>query len=265
MNTPMNTPIDKLQVHAFVDGELDLKSQLDFETRLREDPALRTQVEHLHTLRATLREAADYHSAPAALRKRLLTLTASVPAAPAQRGPGVAEAVRRWLGWRPMVASLGAATVLAVSLNLAYLHSMRDERVLDGVVASHVRSTVGEHLVDIASSDKHTVKPWLSSKLGFSPPVSEPQLPGSTFLGGRVDYVDGRPVAALAYRQGQHVVNSFVWPNEGQDRPVVFSEQRGFQVAHWSRAGMARWVISDLGREPFETVVRAIEAADALR
>ena len=163
------------------------------------------------------------------------------------------------------MASLGTAMVLALSINMVFLSSTQDDRVLDAVVASHVRSTVGQHLADVASSDNHTVKPWLSSKLGFSPPVSELQLPGSTLLGGRVDYVDGRPVAALAYRQGQHVVNSFLWPNDGKDRPVAFSAERGFQIAHWSRGGMNRWVISDLGRDEFAVVVSALQVADTGR
>jgi anti-sigma factor RsiW len=124
-----------------------------------------------------------------------------------------------------------------------------------------VRSTLGQRLVDVASSDRHTVKPWLSSKLDFSPPVTELPLPGSVFLGGRVDYVDGRPVAALAYQQGQHVVNSYLWPSDGKDRAAAFSAERGFQIAHWTRNSMNHWVISDLGREEFAAVVRALETA----
>ena len=131
---------------------------------------------------------------------------------------------------------------------------------MDDVVASHVRSTLGQHLVDIASSEHHVVKPWLSSKLDFSPPVNELQIPGSVFLGGRVDYLDGHPVAALVYRQGEHVVNSFVWPDTGKDTKPDFSSQRGFQMAHWSQAGMAHWVISDVNREEFKVVVSAVQA-----
>ena len=128
--------------------------------------------------------------------------------------------------------------VVAVSLNLVWLRSAQDERLLDDVVASHVRSTLGQHLVDVASSDHHTVKPWLSSKLDFSPPVNELPIPGSVFVGGRVDYLDGRPVAALVYRQGQHVVNAFVWPSSEKDSKPAFSRERGFQTAHWSSGGM---------------------------
>lgn len=108
----------------------------------------------------------------------------------------------RLLAWRPLAASLGMALALTLSVNMVWLSSAEGERVRDDVVASHVRSTLSQHLVDVASSGQHTVRPWLSVKLDFSPPVSELALPGAVFLGCRIDYVDGRPVAALAYRQG---------------------------------------------------------------
>jgi anti-sigma factor RsiW len=262
----VNTAIDLQQLNAFIDGELDLKSQLEFEARLRYDTALRAQANRLRQLRSALREGADYHAAPAALRQRLSTSLAPPTAPPTPRPwAGAATAVQRWLGWRPMAASLAMASVLAVALNLAWMRATQADRVLDDVVASHVRSTLGQRLVDVASSDRHTVKPWLSSKLDFSPPVTELQLPGSVFLGGRVDYVDGRPVAALAFQQGQHVVNVFLWPSERKDSATAFATERGFQIAHWTRSGMNHWVISDLGRDEFTTVIRAMEAAAAVR
>lgn len=262
----MNTTTDLQQLNAFVDGELDLKSQLEFEARLRHDAALRTQADRLRQLRGALREGADYHVAPAALRQRLaasLAPPATVP--PPRLWADAATAVQRWLGWRPMVASLMMASVLAIALNLAWTRWAQSDRVQGDVVASHVRSTLGQRLVDVASSDRHTVKPWLSSKLDFSPPVAELALPDSVFLGGRVDYVDGRPVAALAYRQRQHVVNAYLWPSDGKDRAVVFAAERGFQIAHWTRSGMNNWVISDLGREEFTAVVQALQTAGASR
>jgi anti-sigma factor RsiW len=148
--------------------------------------------------------------------------------------------------------------VLTIAVNLAWLHAAQDGRLLDDVVASHVRSTLGQHLVDVESSDHHTVKPWLSSKLDFSPPVAELGIPGSALLGGRVDYLDGHPVAALVYRQGQHVVNAFVWPTSGKDSEPRFAVERGFQTAHWSSAGMTHWVISDVNPQEFQSVVGAL-------
>jgi len=257
----MKPQLETQRINAFVDGELDLVNQLEVEERIKLDAGLRAQVDALRQLRAAIREDAEYHAAPDALRKRMAAMLVPEPAARARARPAsTAVALQRWFGWRPMATSFGLAATLAVALNVGGLRSVQDDRLMDDVVASHVRSTLGQHLVDIASSEHHVVKPWLSSKLDFSPPVNELQIPGSVFLGGRVDYLDGHPVAALVYRQGEHVVNSFVWPDTGKDTKPDFSSQRGFQMAHWSQAGMAHWVISDVNREEFKVVVGAVQA-----
>ena len=267
--------IDARQLHAFVDGELDLKSQLDIESRLEGDAALRRQVDELRLLRDAVREHADYHAAPDELRRRMTALVASSasrPGAPAPaaaptpaRAGAIGAAVQRWLGWRPLAASFGFVCVLALAANMVWLQSSRDDRLMEQVVASHVRATLGQHLVDVASSDHHTVKPFLSSRLGFSPPVDELRVPGSSFLGGRVDYLDGRPVAALVYKQGEHVVDAFVWPGKAPDSEPSYASERGYLTARWSRNGMQHWVISDVNREEFRTLVAAIAAGDAAR
>lgn len=269
MVMPLNT--DTQQLHAFVDGELDLARQLEIEARMREDATLRAQLEGLQRLRGAIREGADYHTAPAALRAALGSLVAAplvspiAPPAPApasalpSRLAGARAAALRWLAWRPLVVSFGAAAMLAVALNLTLWQAGHEQRLREEVIASHVRARLTQRLVDVASSDRHTVKPWLSSRLDFSPPVHALNLPGSVFVGGRVDYLDGRPVAVLVYRQGAHSVDAFVWPSDAGDQRLRFSSSRGFELAHWSRGGMAHWVISDLGREEFAAVVREID------
>ncbi|MDR3454109.1 MAG: anti-sigma factor [Rhodoferax sp.] len=260
----MTPELDPRQLNAFIDGELDLHSQLEIEARLVHDAGLRAQVEALRGLRQAVMRHADYHAAPAALRARIEVLGAGPASAPAPTRPGRSAwpaAVQRWFAWRPLVASFGVLAVLTVALNLALLQSGRDEALGQEVIASQVRATLTQHLVDVASSDHHTVKPWLSARLDFSPPVPELNLPGSTFLGGRVDYLDGRPVAVLVYRQGAHIVNSFVWPGAGDSR-IAFVSQRGFHLAHWSRGGMTHWVVSDVSPDEFATVVHAIDHAD---
>lgn len=141
---------------------------------------------------------------------------------------------------------MAVAVVGIVAFNLAVLPAREEQRTEEDVVASHVRATLGQRAVDVASSDHHTVKPWLSSRLDFSPPVHELAQSGSALLGGRVDYVDGRPVAALAYRHAGHAVDDFIWPTTKGDRPVTLATARGFNIAHWTRAGMTHWLISDL-------------------
>lgn len=259
----MNPRSDAQQVNAFVDGELDLSSQLAMEQRLGDDAALQRQVDETRELRATIQQRAGYHAAPAALRERMAMRAppkAATATAPRLRR---SAALQRWADWRPLTAGMGIAAVLAVAANLAWLQTSREQRISDDVVASHVRSTLGQHLVDVASSDRHTVKPFLSSKLGFSPPVSELRIAGSTFVGGRVDYLDERPVAALVYRQGEHVVNAFVWPSPGGDSSPRFATERGYQTAHWVSRRMNHWLISDVNQEEFRTVVRALQAAEA--
>jgi anti-sigma factor RsiW len=264
-------------LNAFVDGELDVLASREIEQRMQQDDGLRAQVQWLRQVRESVREGADYHAAPEALRRRAAAMavvpvtTAPVAAlAPARAGGGQWQ---RWLNWRPVAVSLSGAG-LALTLAVLLLNPMgwplgANDRLRQDVLASHVRATLGEHLVDIASSDHHTVKPWLSSKLDFSPPVPQAPFPGSVFLGGRIDYVDGRPVAALVYRQGGHIVNSFVWPktvaNSAADSAPHFVAERGFQIAHWAQAGMNHWVISDVNSEEFATIVRGIALADERR
>jgi anti-sigma factor RsiW len=255
----MNIDHESLQWNAFVDGELDLAGQLEFEQRLRDDAGLRARVEALRQGRALVRDGAVYHAAPAALRQRVAALVGAPATLRGRLGPVHAL---RWPQGPVLVFGIGLVAVLALALGGSRWQAALDERLMNEVVASHVRSTLGQHLVDIASSERHTVKPWLSSKLDFSPPVHELPLPGSAFLGGRVDYLDARPVATLVYRQGEHVVNAFVWPSSGADRAAEFFAQRGYQVAHWTRAGMTHWVISDLNREEFGAVVRSIVASE---
>jgi anti-sigma factor RsiW len=255
----MKPTVDPLQVDAFVDDELDLSNRLEFEARLRHDPELREQVDSLRQMRIVVRERADHHAAPDALRLRLAQMVEA-------EGATTRSVHSRWTGWigrwwraRPVAAGFSLALVAVLATNLAWWRLGDDTELRDEVVASHVRASLAEHLTDVASSDHHTVKPWLSSRLDFSPPVAELQVPGSLFVGGRVDYLDGRPVAALVYRQGQHIVTSFVWPGTDGNSDVRFTNQRGFELAHWTHDGMNHWVISDVNRDEFKTVVRAIQ------
>lgn len=260
---------DSVRLAAYIDGELDLAGELEIEQRLAADPGLRAQAQALRELRSVLREDADYHAVPAALGPRVAALTAALTgaltAASAAPSPATPPRRVRW-SWQPLwtaPSALAALAVVVLAVTLVGPRLAAQDRLVEYVVASHVRSTLGEHLVDVVSSDRHTVKPWLAAKLDFSPPVHALPLPGSVLLGARVDYLDGRPVAALVYRQGAHVVNSFVWPGPAADRSPSFATQRGFQLAHWTQGGMTHWVISDLNREEFAALVQAQVVADS--
>ena len=261
---------DAQQLGAFVDGELDLARQLEMETRLEQDGEMRAEAEGLRRLRDTVRGGADYHDASAALRERIGAAIAAPAPAPA-RAPAVAPVqsagraagavLQRWFAWRPFGLALAFSAMLAWGLTLTLWAPGRDERLAEDAIASHVRATLGQRLVDVASSDQHTVKPWLSARLDFSPPVHDLPVPGLVFVGGRVDYLDGHPVAVLVYKQREHVIDAYIWPTHAADAPVASSTQRGFNLRHWSRAGMTYWVVSDLNRDELAAVARALDAS----
>jgi anti-sigma factor RsiW len=181
---------------------------------------------------------ATYHRAPDALRERLrasLTLAA--------------ESERRPAMWRTFGMAAAFAVVALVSWNVAVLRAQAppDELLAHDVVTAHVRSLMGEtHLNDVVSTDQHTVKPWFSGKLDFAPPVQDLANAGFVLTGGRLDYVNGRPVAALTYRGRQHVVNLFVWPAPGPDTHPIALSRQGYALLHWTRGGMEHWAVSDM-------------------
>lgn len=260
MNRDALTP---LQLNAFVDGELDTLAHADVEARLAQDEALRSRVDALRGVREAVRAQADYHAAPAAFRARLASRS------------NVETQRPRWLpaswrsgsritqsGTRALITGTAIAALFAWAMTATLLHPSHDDLLAQEAVASHVRATLANRLIDVASSDQHSVKPWLSSKLDFAPPVKDMGPTGATLLGARVDYIDGHPAAAVVYRQRQHVINLFIWPTGESDTPLRTSTLRGFNVVHEVNRGMAYWAVSDVNREDLGALV-ARQSSDA--
>jgi anti-sigma factor RsiW len=230
----MNAEEASRLLQAYVDGELDPAAAVELEAELAANAALRRAHDRLRGLSAAIRDKADYHAAPAPLMSRI---RASLPEEAAAHPPR-----QRWL----VPAGAFAAAVLAIALAISWQRSGGDEHLASDLIASHARATLGQRMIDVASADQHTVKPWLSARLPFSPPVEDFAKEGFPLVGGRVDYVGGRAVAVLVYQRRKHVVEAFVWPGRA---PAHSGTHDGLNLESFSRNGMTWWLVSDLERD----------------
>jgi anti-sigma factor RsiW len=202
-----------------------------------------------------------------AQREALSRLVRAVPAyeAPARVRARVATQAGRssWYRRATMLAA-AAAVVLSMSGGVMMMRgaTSRSDAIVGEVVDSHVRSLMATHLFDVESTDQHTVKPWFLGKLDFSPPVVDLASSGYPLVGGRLDYLEGRAVAALVYERRKHTINVFVAPASGSDARSVDSRSlRGFHVRHWTRGGLSFWAVSDLNEDELTQFTSALQTS----
>jgi anti-sigma factor RsiW len=218
-------------LHAYVDGELDAVSSLELEAELASNPSLRAAHERLRELSASIRANAHYYTAPARLKE--------VPDAPRRR-------------YALLIPAFAAMAAIVVAIGLFAMRPGEDEALAREAVAAHVRAGLAGRRIDVASSDQHTVKPWLSARLPFSPPVPDLSQSGYELTGARLDYLDGAPVATLVYLRRQHVIDVYV--SRGADpslrslshSPLHSLSRDGFNLEHFAAAGLRYWIVSDL-------------------
>ncbi|HZQ73368.1 MAG TPA: anti-sigma factor [Burkholderiales bacterium] len=234
----MNAEESRL-LHAYLDGELDPPRAVAFEARLAQDAGLRAAYERLRELSSAIREEADYHAAPAELSRAF-----------SEQAP---RARRSWL--QPALA-LAAAVLLGIAVGFFLPRGAGEEALARELVASHVRATLSDRMIDVASSDQHTVKPWLSARLPFSPPVSDFSGEGFPLVGARVEYVGGKPAAVLVYKRRRHTIDVFVSPDVPSGRAA--SARDGFNVERFSAQGMGFALVSDLNRNELEDFARLL-------
>lgn len=155
--------------------------------------------------------------------------------------------ILQWSQWRGWGAGFASGVVLGIVVILYHGISVQQERLAEQVIEGHVRALMVAHLSDVVSTDQHTVKPWFNGKLDYSPPVKNLSGEGFPLVGGRLDYMDARPVAALVYQHRAHAINLFVWPVRDNEVPANRSITRqGFNVTTWQQEGMQYWAVSDL-------------------
>jgi len=245
------------QLDAYVDGELATVDARDLEAHLAQCPeCARFRQERLE-LRAAIKARVPAFEAPAALRERVRVAVGAAAGARAPRRFAVRGV------WRPLALAASLAVVAAGSWRLA-LQRAAGETLADDVLASHIRSLLPGHLTDVLSADQHTVKPWFNGRLDFSPPVYDFAARGYPLLGGRLDYVDGRSVAALVYGRRHHLINVFLWPaGRGPTAAPASETRQGYHLLHWATADYTYWVVSDLGLPELGDFAGLLRQADS--
>ncbi len=222
-------------IEPYIDGELDAAQAAEMRQHLDECQDCALAHRRLARLSTALRTLAPRYAAPEALRSRILQRVGRQPVEIPRR-----NALTSW--------AIAATVLLGISAgwNVMQLQSRKNagDAVVQEIVSSHVRSLIGDHLLDVPSTDQHNVKPWFNGRLDYAPDVKDFAAEGFALIGGRVDYLDHRPVAALVYKRRQHVINLFVWPSASKlSAPDAFS---GFNLVIWSQAGMQYCAISDM-------------------
>jgi anti-sigma factor RsiW len=239
-------------LQGYIDGELDLLNNLNVEQHLQDCVACARDHENHRALRSALKTNSLYFRAPAKLAKRVRSSLRSEVKSQAKSG------ILSWR-WLTAVGSLAAITIVVLSFVFIPSKVTHEELLAQDIVSGHVRSLMANHLTDVASSDQHTVKPWFDGKLDFSPPVKDLATKGFPLVGGRLDYIGNRPVAALVYQRHQHFINLFVWPEAESVSGSRVLLRKGYNVIYWNRAGMIYWAVSDLNLSELQEFAQALQ------
>jgi len=263
----MNCAATRERLSAYVDGELPPDEAAAVAEHLTSCAACALEYEAVLKTVRTLREGLVRHRAPDVLRARVRAALRD------QQPDGVVAApapIARRREWRVRWSTAAAALAIAVgSSGLTMVAAGRGPSseppaVAEEVLASHIRSLMPEHLTDVQSTDQHNVKPWFNGRLDFSPTVPRLDDEGFPLLGGRLDYVHGRPVAAVVYGRRQHVINVFSWPaDSGPDADAAPEPRHGYNMLHWRRAGVEYWIASDLNAAELRQFAELLRRADS--
>ncbi len=243
-------------IHRYLDGELDTVDANQIEMHFCTCPECVGVYQCERELSRAIRHDVRRYGAPPALGDRIRRDLARAKSRPWTE-------LRLFMrGWNPI--ALAASLMLAVALSATgtsyYLNGTAEGRVVDDIVSSHVRSLAINHLTDVASSDKHTVKPWFTGKVDASPPAIDLAATGFPLLGGRLDYVDHKRCAVLVYRHYRHVIDVMVWAKQADDPANSESYTRqGYNLVRFSAKDLTFWAVSDVDRAELDRFVKQLK------
>ena len=263
---------------GYLDGELDPITSQTIERHLRDCPNCDQAYKTHGSLIRVIGNGAPYYKAPAELRERIQSsLREEMVAQPMrnvgrdvqplfprrQPGPRTILFGTPW-SWLGLAAAIVFAAIIAWNLLPGFQRADAEQFLATQLIASHVRSLMANHLTDVASSDQHTVKPWLDVKLDFAPPVVDLANEGFPLIGGRLDYLDNRPVAALVYQRRKHFINLFVWPKTpGTTETEKAITRQGYHLHRWMDSDFNYWAVSDVNEADVDAFKKVFEEQTA--
>ena len=251
----MDCPTCEASVDAYVDGELSARESAAVEQALTACPECRERLATARAIGGLLRDLPVERTTDL-LRARLeRDLRASVDAPEPRARP----AARPWARWSAMAASL----IVAVGIGwVGGTFTSREGRDSNEAIASYLRVAMAEAPVEVASSDRHTVKPWFAGRIDYSPPVHDLTAEGFPLVGGRLDVVSGRKVSVLVYRRNQHRIVLSLWPaGAGGNVAPSVTQRDGFALAEWRHAGFDMRAVSDISPNEMSSFATAVNRA----
>ena len=248
----MNCEEARVLIHPYADGELDLVKTIELERHLETCSECPRALENTRALQSAIRNGAVHYELPSGFEKRMWrTIWTS---GMVERRSGI----RTWK-WIGLAASLAVASVLIWFAAPRIFAPSSQDGLAAEILQSHVRSLMLNHLTDVQSTDQHTVKPWFDGKIDFSPEVRDFTSAGFALIGGRLDYIDGHPAAALVYQRRKHIINVFVWRTNGQRELEPDGLRRqGYNGIGWVADGMTYCAVSDLNESELQQFVQLI-------
>ena len=247
-----------LRVHEYFDGELDAGAAAEVERHLETCQECAPLLRDLETSRSALRESAPYYRAGNELRERISD------ALDDEGGTHPPPRRTAWIGMPFMTGAVsgGGVTALAAVLAFFLLLQPASNLLVDDLTNAHLRSMMSDHLIDVVSSDRHTVKPWFAGHTDVSPPAINFAGQGFALVGGRADYIDGHRAAVVVYRHGKHIINVFAWAAGDEPLPAE-GLRNGYHLLFWKSGNIAFCVVSDAGLDEMKTLTQLIQNAGA--
>jgi anti-sigma factor RsiW len=242
----MNCHDASRMLNAYIDNEVPAGDAVSIAEHIQGCAECRERLMALESLGRLVR-GIPYRTAPARLRTTIATAA-----------PQRARSILPMYTW-----AAAAVLVLAVGGGAAYraMQARQTAALAEGAINAHVSALMRDRLFDVRSSNEHTVKPWFQGKVDFSPPVPDLSSMGFPLIGGRLDTIDGRRVAALVYQRREHIISVFVWPTRGRQAANDLRTARGFNERHWDHADLSLWAVSDLNAPELGEFVKDFEAA----